>query len=265
MTIQDYAQTLLETIKNEKASKELSDITKISKMINHLNQILNDLKMFTRRYSFISIDEETHFFKEVKPLFISQLIFYKILFKIQLHQIYDGGQNDTFYEKYEKKFERFVRRHAMFFQYCMSGDSRFDRLYFTRGDCNARTVHQDETFTTGYDEKLGRFLAYQLASQHIQNLRRSDEHEMMSALPALSWTASKVSLVELAYALYASRVFDNGQTSIRQIISVLEQLTGLDLENYRRIFADIKLRKNGPSSFLDQLSKAYNQYIDSTN
>lgn len=176
--------------------------------------------------------------------------------------VFSGDTNSDFHQEYLKKFESFLYKHEAFFQYCMSGNSRHDRLYFTRTGSLIRNVNSDETFTTGFDNKLGRFLAYQLLRDYIQSLLVKESGNLPTH-PVLSWTESKVSLIELAYALYASGALDNGKTSIKQIISVLEKCTGLDLSNYRRIFVDIRLRKTGPSEFLDRLSEQYKQYIDS--
>lgn len=266
MTIQEYSQQLQDRLSTGRPNNDLTDLTAISKKLSDVQEVLSDLKEYVRGYTFSSVNEEIAFFKETKPVFISQLVYHKLLFKIQLRRSY-GNETDvsTLGEAYLKKFERYLRKHESFFLYCVSGRTYHDRLYFTRECSTLQSINCDETFTTGFDVKLGRFLAYQLARDYIQSLLRKDENGGLPAAPAFTWTESKASLIELAYALYASRALDDGKISIKQIIAIMEQLTGLDLTNYRRIFADIRIRKTGPSSFLDLLSRQYRQYVDSLN
>jgi hypothetical protein len=266
MTIQEYSQQLQDRLSTGRSNHDLTDLAAISKNLSDVQDILSDLKQYVRRYTFSSVDEEIAFFKEIKPVFISQLVYYKLLLKMQLHRSY-GNESDinVFCEAYLKKFKRYLLKHESFFLYCVSGSTYQDRLYFTREYAMRLRINDDENFTTGFDRKLGRFLAYQLARDYIQSLLRKDENGGLPPAPELNWTESKASLIELAYALYASRALDDGKVSIKQIIGIIEQLTGLDLSNYRRIFADIRIRKTGPTGFLDLLSRQYKQYVDSLN
>jgi hypothetical protein len=264
MTIHQYAEQLQKRITAERPTVELTNPAIISRVLNEINDVLSDLKDFIRRYTFSSVEEEISFFKEIKPVFISQLVYHKVLFKIQSRRSYASSADvNVIYKMYLKKFDRYLRKHEHFLQYCMAGSTRHDRLYFTRKGAVLQNLNYDENFTTQFDHKFGKFLGYQLVRDYIKSVQRRDDSSSLPTIPALAWTESKVSLIELAYALYASRAFDGGKVSIKQIIGVMEQLTGLDLSNYRRIFADIRLRKTGPTSFLDLLSRQYRQYVDS--
>jgi hypothetical protein len=266
MTIQEYSQQLQDRLSAERSAHDLTDLVAVSKKLSDVQQMLSDLKEFVRRYTFSSVEEEISFFKEIKPVFISQLVYHKVLFKIQSRLNYAGGSDvNVIYEMYLKKFDRYLRKHEQFFQYCMAGSTRYDRLYFTRKGAVLQNFNRDENFTTKFDHKFGKFLGYQLVGDYIQSVPRRNEDRGLPTAPVLAWTESKASLIELAYALYASRALDEGKVSIKQIIAVMEQLTGLDLTNYRRIFADIRIRKTGPTGFLDVLLRQYRQYIDSLN
>lgn len=82
----------------------------------------------------------------------------------------------------------------------------------------------------------------------------------------VKWTASKVSLTELIYALHASKVFNHGKADIRQIASAVEQAFNLPLdESYYRVFLDIRKRKIDPTVFMNQLKDNLIHHIDEAN
>ena len=69
----------------------------------------------------------------------------------------------------------------------------------------------------------------------------------------LIFTAPKVCLIELGYALKAHGSFNNGNAPVNKIIRALEQMTGIDLGNTSRSFQEIRARKMGLTKYLDAL------------
>jgi predicted nucleic acid-binding protein len=74
-----------------------------------------------------------------------------------------------------------------------------------------------------------------------------------SASSKLRWTASKASVVELVYALYAGAVYNNRLAEIKEIAETFEQLFQVDHCNYYHVFNEIRLRKKNRTSLLDLL------------
>lgn len=70
---------------------------------------------------------------------------------------------------------------------------------------------------------------------------------------SLVWTAKKVELIELGYALKAAGVINGGMAELNQIMTTLEKSFHLDLDNYARTFQEIIYRKSGSSKFMDKL------------
>ncbi|MCD9015221.1 RteC domain-containing protein [Parachryseolinea silvisoli] len=260
MTVKEYSQQLQEGLKNEGLTPEATDLVALSKTVMALRDALANLKAFVRSYKFKSTTEEIDFFKEIKPLFHSQLIYHKIVFKVQLHRSYQGDAETCFYEGYLKRFERFVRKNEPFMQYCMSGHTSHDRLYFTRTIGTMSNLDKDETFTTGFDAKLARLLAYQLVREYLHSAILKKVKTTAPDSPLLAWNESKVSAIELAYGLHASGAF--GDVTIKQVVTGLEKITGLDLSNYARIFSDIRLRKTNVKPFLDRMSNGFMRHIE---
>ena len=79
----------------------------------------------------------------------------------------------------------------------------------------------------------------------------------------LHWTAKKIDLIELIYALHESKVFDNGNADIKEITHVFEKAFQIDLgDNITRSFIDIKNRKTDQTRFLNQLQATLETKIE---
>ena len=75
--------------------------------------------------------------------------------------------------------------------------------------------------------------------------------------PKLKWTGSIVAWVELIYALHASGHINNGKVSLKKIFAVMGESFGFEVEEFSRVFIDIKNRVKGDrTAFLEELKQA---------
>jgi hypothetical protein len=73
----------------------------------------------------------------------------------------------------------------------------------------------------------------------------------------LQWTGSIVAWVELIYALHASGHINNGEVSLKKIFAVMGEAFDFKVEEFSRVFIDIKNRVKGDrTAFLDELKQA---------
>ena len=79
-------------------------------------------------------------------------------------------------------------------------------------------------------------------------------------LPSITWSASKTDLIELIYGLYATRVFNNGKATIKEITCFFEEALGVKLGNTSLRFQEI-LRRKDSIAFLDQVHNALEAYM----
>lgn len=70
--IQEYEDTAADTL------------TLCRLCVDYLQEILGELKTFIISYPFASTEEEIHFFKELKPLLASKIIYYNTVYKIEV-------------------------------------------------------------------------------------------------------------------------------------------------------------------------------------
>jgi hypothetical protein len=241
------------------------EIIKIGKVLNLIRELINELKAFTRSYKFQNQSEEIQFFKEVKPVFLSQYFYYKKLFAIRIFDSFkDAKSKQSNYYRLLQQLEKSLGKNLEFYEYFMSGNTSMDSHYFTRGNQNHKSPNQDESFSTRYDTKLAKILSNELVRHYILNLLKDVTENQAPKVP-LTWTGQKTDLTELIYALHAAGVFNNGSANIKLIAKALEDLFNINLGDYYRIFQEIRLRKRSQTPFLDHLKEKFSRRIHETN
>ena len=78
----------------------------------------------------------------------------------------------------------------------------------------------------------------------------------------LKWTAPKVALTELLYALNSEGVFNNGTADLKDIAEFFEYIFEIDLGQYRRTFLEIRARKSDRTKFISSLNEALLKRMD---
>src|SRR5690606_4362040 len=107
----------------------------------------------------------------------------------------------------------------------------------------------DPNFFTSHDMLWARVKGMNHFISYVKNLIREFKSLNKDTLnqngynKSLQWTSSKVALTELIYALYTTRVINNGKEDIRNIASSFEMLFGIKLGNIYKTYSEIKARK----------------------
>jgi len=261
MNIIQFSEGLQAKMKQELTAlnTEQDEITNTGKLLTFIRNLISELKEFTRSYRFQSQAEEILFFKEVKPVFLSQYYYYKKIFTIRLFDSYKNAKGkQTNYYTLLQRLEKSVAKNLEFYEYCMSGNTHMDAYYFTRDSHNHQSPDRDEIFSTGYDTKLAKILANEMVKRLIFKLLNQTD----TTQPVLTWTGSKTDLIELIYALQVAEVFNNGTADIKQIADAIQVVFDTSLGNYYRVFQQIRIRKSGQTNFLDQLKSKLAQKMD---
>ena len=112
----------------------------------------------------------------------------------------------------------------------------FDEQYFLRGKADVWLFPDsfhffvDEEFATSHDSTVATILAYDLLIVHLK--REIDKLEnngnyanlrMIQRKPKIIWTAHKIYLIELIYALHSTDVINNGTVDIKDIACFVEK------------------------------------------
>ncbi|MDQ6762627.1 MAG: RteC domain-containing protein, partial [Bacteroidota bacterium] len=134
---------------------------------------------------------------------------------------------------------------------------------------NVEGYETDMNFTTIYDHKISKIIAFELLSEFITTALAKLEIQLdlesgfnSNTQKDISWTSSKVALVELLYALQSAGACNNGNIDLKRLANHLQIVFNVDLGNYYRVFQEMRIRKINRTTFLDQLKERLIQRMD---
>ena len=248
---------------------EIDDqIKKCEQAITIILKSINELKKLIGKNNFKSKSEEIMFFKEIKPLFTSKFIYFNRVYKIEMKKPNGGNRIlKKYYNNELLKLKAFFDNELEFYQYFRSGSTYLDYKYFLRGEFDIKLAldsyyfESDMSFATSHDFKVATILANDLIELYIENqlimLENKENTEKSQRKPnvKMTWTGSKVALVELMYALHTEGVFNNGAADLKEIAEYFEHIFDIDLGQYRRAFLEIRARKCDKTKFLTTLNE----------
>lgn len=261
MDIMTFSKQLESRMKErlENFNPDQDEILKTGHALTFIREIIAELKQFASTYKFTDEPEEIRFFKEIKPVFLSQFFYYKKVFALRLFDSFkDLKTRQSNYYKILQHLERFVQKNLEFYEYCMTSTTYLDKHYFTRNRQNHKSIDRDEKFSTGYDTKLAKILANELLKKYILDLlKKSQADRSTDTSTTLTWTGSKTDLIELIYALHSVEGFNSGTANIKVIASAFEDVFNISLGDYYRTFQDMRIRKRSQTPFLDTLKERF--------
>ena len=246
---------------------EIDDtLVRCEKGIEIISKSVKKLKAQFIKDNFTTEAQEIEFFKNIKPKFTSKLIYYNIVYKIEARMPYGGERVVKKYLNSElEKIKNYFYNNHEFNKYHRTGSIYLDNKYYVRGEINIKLAidsfffEVDQSFATSHDFKLAKILAHDLVQVYLEDKLRSidykvnKENSQLNHNSKLTWTGSKVALIELIYALQTEGVFNNGAADIKNIVEHFEKNLNIDLGQYRRTFLEIKARKTDRPRFINVL------------
>ena len=253
-------------------------LVRAEKGIKLAKQTLKKVRSIIVDYEFKTKSEEIHFFKCTKPKIYSKLIYYVKLFNIEGKRPRGSNKSQVKYLNSNiEKLQTYFNDNLDFYHYYRREATVFDEQYFLRGKADIRLFPDsfhffvDEQFATSHDSTVATILAYDLLIVHlkreIDKLENNGNYASLRLLQSktkITWTAHKIYLIELIYALHSTDVINNGTVDIKDIAYFVEKTFKVDLGDYYRAFLEIRMRKNGRTKFLDILKKQLTKRMDDT-
>ena len=249
-------------------------LKKAETSIHLINNVLNKLKSLICENKFGGITEEIQFFKEIKPAIYSKLIYFVKIFNIESKRPTGSDKSQKKYLQNEiEKLELFFAENLEFYQYYRNGVTYLDDKYFVRGKFDIRLhvntfiYDANPDFSTSHDYKVAKILANDLLCIYLKSeiaaLDRKEQNNRSGQIrkSKYAWTDSKISLVELIYALQACGCINNGSVDIKEIALFVETIFDIDLGDFYRTYLEIKNRQN-PPKFLDTMRTALVKKIE---
>jgi len=268
MTYLFYEQTL------EKLIGDLYDlnmntgdaIESSEKAVETCLDAINNIKKHFKSNPVKIQEDEIKFFKEIKPQFLSKLIFHIKIYNMEsLIPNECKNSREEAYNTELKKIKKYANQNQNFYRYFRTNSTHLDHKYFVRGNqdlklkLKSNTFESDPEFSTSHDFILSKIIANTILQKHIEDklatLNTSHSPQFLLNKPMINWTSSKVALIELIYALHTTNSFNHGESDIKEIAKLIEQTFNIDLGDYYRAFLEIRMRKTGRTKYLDSLKE----------
>lgn len=234
-----------------------------------IDESIRKLKTLVSFHKFENLGEEVHFFKNLKPKFISKFIYYSTVLDLESHKP-NAGKNalNEYYEAELEKLKNFYKEQSDFYSYYRREATYLDHKIFVRDSYDLKMklslgfYNFDTSFTTSHDQLIAKFMANEKIEQYLKKqIERLSENNGDETSSRLVWTASKVGLIELVYALYNMRCFNGGNVELSEVVRFVEKSLGTDLGNFHKTIFEIRNRKKGPTKFLNLVIDNLNQYF----
>ena len=242
--------------------------------INRCRIALVELRWIVVNEGFPDVPSEIYFFKEIKTVAYSRLLFYQTVFEIEsFRSKYDLDRIKRYMKVKLDEIQLYMEGNASSVQYYNCGFTYLDSLYFVRKrdeiPIELRGSHylMDEQFNTWQDHTFSVIRANDMLVEYLtREIKQIDNREQSHHLQLLShhsWTGNKIDLVELIYALFFSRVINNGKITIKELAGFFCRAFNLDIEkDIYRYYTEIQRRKIDQTKFLGQLKSVLQQQID---
>lgn len=274
--MKEFAERLLDEMHRELSQLALNtthELQRTEQSFQIAESAMQQLKAFMKDYEFQSIQEEILFFKEIKPQFQREMIYYCELMYIDANK--PVGSRKCMIKYYHQVMEQiqafFGRNHLLYTYYRMGRADQDELLYVRETDCVPLipdySLDFDSSFTTINSSKLGKIMAFERVCEYLTQTIQALEYGVRVIPEQKSkhlWTESKAALIELAYALHSRGAVNNGKCDVKAIINSLEQLFNVEVGNFYRTFQSMRIRKKNRTSFLDNLKLSLEKRMDET-
>lgn len=237
--------------------------------------IIKKLKDYILDYTFRDEQEEIKFFKEIKPVFQSKLIYYLELYYIEAN--WPGGNKKAAKAYCLQEMERvqqYFTRNQWFYNYYRTGKTIYDHLFFLRTATALPLlpdydIDMDARFSTIHSVNLAHIQAFGLIKGYLQRSLNELINGPSLIIPQqdqkdkLFFTGKKAELIELGYALHAVGAINNGNASLKQIMDALQNVFHTDVGYYPAVYhQNIRLRKKERCVFLKALIEFTERRMD---
>jgi hypothetical protein len=237
--------------------------------------ILSEMNKIVVSESFQGETDEINFFKSIKVIPLTELIYYTEIRSLEIQFPKANIQEQKDYVKYKiRKANKFFHYNLEFIQYVKEGHTELDKVYYTRENGNSLNITNTKAyfrppeFSTSHDILLGKVYAYERFTNYLKNrlFQLKNPHAInildLHKKSPLHWTCSKVALTELIYALHSSGAINSGTADISQLASIAEELFNVELGDYYRTYLTLRNRKINRTKFLDKLRDSLLDHMD---
>ncbi len=240
---------------------------------NIVEKHLRTLKEFIVARPFAGPEEEIRFFKEIKPQFLKELIYYAELYSIE--ELKPNGserKQRKYYGQCLANIEVFFDRNRDLYNYYRTGQVYSDNHFFVRkaNDIPINPDYRldlDPNFSTSFSNKLGMLQAFEELRNYLLRLMRGSRKNRTPITAKKrkrnqTWTDTKAALQELIYAIYVKGSVNNGDITIKQLKEDAEEFFNIKLGNIYTGVISIGRRKKERTPYLHSAIVSLENWLD---
>ncbi|WP_350286934.1 RteC domain-containing protein [uncultured Croceitalea sp.] len=256
---------------------DLHDLIVIERGLEVSRNTIRKLRRIVVGKTFNNLVDEINFFKSQKPFIFGRIKFFLSIYNYNLKKVVGSIKSQK--HQLNMKIKSLQKDHLQdldFVKYYRRHSTFLDNYYFVRGNENNQLggndygFYLDEEFSTSHDTNVANIMAYDLSISYYTNLLKdldkpSDRNTALKRhfkSLKLGWTANKIDLIELIYALQASGSIKGGKAGIKDMAMACEQIFDMDLGNFYRKFLEIRGRKIETTKYLDRLKRSLLKRIE---
>ncbi len=244
-----------------------------------ISKALKKIRSAILEKKFRYIKDEIIFFKEILPKFLSLSYYFKTLHDMETHKPVCSDKDLIIYwEKQLDDLKCFFKNHEEFYIYVRSENSDSDHVYFVRDEFDRLESHCsfdntiDNRVSTKYsnltakimaNDKICEYIKLELSILNNTHQVKIQEKKASSENIKITWTNSKIALIELLHALYEDKAFNNGDVTITQVIAFFECNFNISLGHHSGTFSEL-IQRNCPTKYLENLIQKLKNKINST-
>src|SRR5690554_1523976 len=241
--------------------------------IKYCKNAYSKLKKEFLSIKIITPEQESEFFKSIKPVPVGYMIYFLHLIDIEVKRPQNSAKKIKKYiQEKITHYQNYFIENKTFFRYLKRQRTDRDAEYFLRTKGlvkfhpDALNYCIDQNFSTSKDFITAKIFAHQLLIKRLNfelyRLKNTTPIQDPLASRNLQWTGSKVDLVELIYALQAAGSVNNGEVGIKEMAKTLQAVFNINLGDYYRTFIEIRGRKIHNTKFLDRLKQNLQNKMD---
>lgn len=247
----------------------LDVIEEAVKALELINQAMEELEGELVTKEFLSSKEEIDYYKNQLPQLFQYVHYYKAIINIENERIiscFNLKKEIDFYINCNDNYLKIYLADIELVKYLHVNSNHLDKKYFLLKNKLWRITYLDCSFAESkvfnpVSYNIAKIKALTLVNQFIETKIQSLQEPKQLTPSTLKWTFDKVLLIELVYALYLVGCFNNGKSSLKEIMVNIGNFFTIDLKNHNSIIQNIKARKDHKTKFLVQLKESLMEKI----
>ena len=276
--MENFTANLLSELTNDLQKIAVTSENKVQqaeRSFNAAEKAISRMREFIANYTFKSLDEEIKFFKEIKPEFQKELIYNEeILFLESRCPVGSHKARKIFIDSTLNRIQSYFERNNYIYNYCRSGETSFDTLYFVRSPKPIPLVPVsysdiDPIFSNPHSYKVAKLKAYEELKNYIDGvyfnrceLAEDEEKKNNQAGRKRIFTGPKAAIEEILQGMLAKGWINYGDYAAQQLFHDMESFFNVKLSDPSRSLIGMAIRKNGYTPHIDKMKDALIERIE---